>query len=52
MRAAVEEVTLAHSVITELDSLAGRITCNIETNTFQVRNLGKPDTFCKLHAKH
>lgn len=26
MRAAVEEVTLAHSVITELDSLAGRIT--------------------------
>lgn len=40
MRAAVEEVTLAHSVITELDSLAGRVTCNIETNTIRLEIWG------------
>lgn len=51
MRAAVEKVALAHSVITEFDSLTGSVTCNIEINTFQVRNLGKPDMFCRLHAK-
>lgn len=51
MRAAVEKVTLAHSVITEFDSLAGRVTCNIEINVFQVRNLKKPSMLCKLHAK-
>lgn len=51
MRAAVEKVTLAHSIITEFDSLTGCVTCNIEINTSQVRNLGKPDIFCRLHAK-
>jgi len=52
MRATIEKVALAHSVITEFDSLTGCVTCNIENNTFQVRNLGKPGTFCRLHAKH
>lgn len=52
MRAAVEKVALAHSVITEFDSLTRRVTCNIETSTFQVRDLGQPDLFCRSHAKH
>lgn len=51
VRAAVEKVALANSVITEFDSLTGRVTCNIEISTFQVRNLGKPDMFYRLHAK-
>lgn len=51
MRAAVEKVALAHSVITEFDSLTGGVTCNIEISTFQVRNPWQSDASCRLHAK-
>lgn len=50
MRAAVEEVTLAHSVITEFDSLTGSVSCNIETKTLQVRCVGKLASFHRLHT--
>lgn len=40
MGATVEKVTLAYSVITELDSLTSSISCNIEKLiTFKVRQL-------------
>lgn len=41
MRATVEKVTLAYSVITEFDSLTSSISCNIgKLITFKVRQLG------------
>lgn len=40
MGATVEKVTLAHSVITEFDSLTSSISCNIgKLITFKVRQL-------------
>lgn len=40
MRATVEKVTLAYSVITEFDSLTSSISCNIgKLITFKVRQL-------------
>lgn len=40
MRAAVEKVALAHSVITEFDSLTGCVTCNIEISTSRLEIWG------------